>query len=114
MSNTIDTQTDTAAPTDTHTIAVIGAGGKMGMRVSDNLVKTAHTVSYSENSPAGQERVREAGRELTETADAVRPDDRGINQIVEHWLPWQGDPETTVTIEREWTRTTLDYLRSPT
>ena len=28
----------------------------MGMRVSDNLQKTAHTVYYSENSPAGQER----------------------------------------------------------
>ncbi|MGC5172786.1 sugar phosphate isomerase/epimerase family protein [Microbacterium sp. DT81.1] len=43
---------------------------------------------------------------------AVRPDERGINQIVEHWLPWQGDPETTVTTEREWTRITLEYLRS--
>ena len=37
-----------------YTIAVIGAGGKMGMRVSDNLVKTGHTVYYSANSPAGQ------------------------------------------------------------
>ena len=44
--------------------------------------------------------------------DAVRPDERGINQIVEHWLPWQGDPEITITTEREWTRTTLEYLRS--
>jgi sugar phosphate isomerase/epimerase len=42
----------------------------------------------------------------------VRPDERGINQIVEHWLPWQGDPESTVTTEREWTRITLEYLRS--
>ena len=46
--------------------------------------------------------------------DTVRPHERGINEIVEHWLPWQGDPETTVTIEREWTRITLDYLRSRT
>jgi len=44
----------------------------------------------------------------------VHPDDRGINQIVEHWLPWQGDSDTTVTTEREWTRTTLEYLRSTT
>ncbi len=57
--------------TETYVIAVIGAGGKMGMRVSNNLVKTAHTVYYSENSPAGQERVRAAGRELTDTAAAV-------------------------------------------
>ncbi len=53
------------------TIAVIGAGGKMGTRVSDNLAKTDHTVFYSENSPAGQDRVRAAGRVLTETADAI-------------------------------------------
>lgn len=61
--------TETTA--DTHTIAVIGAGGKMGMRVSNNLVRTAHTVFYSENSPAGQERVIAAGRELTATEEAV-------------------------------------------
>jgi ketopantoate reductase len=64
-----------AAPTDRYGIAVIGAGGKMGMRVSDNLVRTDHTVFYSETSPAGQERVRAAGRELTETPDAVREAD---------------------------------------
>lgn len=44
--------------------------------------------------------------------DTVAPRRRGINEIVEHWLPWQGDPETTIRTEREWTRTTLDYLRS--
>ncbi|MET0934067.1 MAG: phosphogluconate dehydrogenase C-terminal domain-containing protein [Mycetocola sp.] len=53
------------------TIAVIGAGGKMGTRVSDNLAKTDHAVFYSENSPVGQDRVRAAGRELTDTADAI-------------------------------------------
>ena len=45
---------------------------------------------------------------------AVRPGERGVNQIIEHWLPWQGDPQTTITTEREWTRTTLEYLRSTT
>ncbi|GAA3922803.1 sugar phosphate isomerase/epimerase family protein [Microbacterium invictum] len=44
--------------------------------------------------------------------ETVRPRERGINEIVEHWLPWQGDAETTIRTEREWTRTTLDYLRS--
>ncbi|TWP53612.1 oxidoreductase [Lentzea tibetensis] len=53
------------------TIAVIGAGGKMGMRISDNLQRTEHAVFYSENSPAGQERVRDAGREVTDTEKAV-------------------------------------------
>lgn len=69
------TTIETTASTDTYDIAVIGAGGKMGMRVSDNLVKTGHRVAYSENSPAGRERVCGAGRELTETPDAVRDAD---------------------------------------
>lgn len=56
---------------NTYNIAVIGAGGKMGMRVSNNLVKTAHNVWYAENSPAGQERVTATGRSLTDSADAV-------------------------------------------
>ncbi|AVG24528.1 oxidoreductase [Pontimonas salivibrio] len=60
---------------DNLTIAVIGAGGKMGMRVSANLMKTDHTVFYSENSPAGQERVTDAGRTLTATDDAVKVSD---------------------------------------
>jgi hypothetical protein len=53
------------------TIAVIGAGGKMGMRVSSNLQHSNHTVRYSENSPAGQQRTLDAGRTLTDTPTAV-------------------------------------------
>lgn len=43
--------------------------------------------------------------------DAVRPGARGINQIVEHWLVWQGDPHTTIAEERRWTERTLNYAR---
>jgi BarA-like signal transduction histidine kinase len=53
------------------TIAVIGAGGKMGMRVSNNLQRSTHTVHYVENSPAGRQRTTDAGRALTETDKAV-------------------------------------------
>jgi predicted dinucleotide-binding enzyme len=52
-------------------IAVVGAGGKMGMRVSNNLQRTDHTVAYVENSPAGAERVKETGRTLAELDTAV-------------------------------------------
>jgi D-apionate oxidoisomerase len=58
--------------TDQLTMAVIGAGGKMGMRVSNNLAKTDHTVYYVENSPAGQERIKQAGRDITDTATAIK------------------------------------------
>jgi D-apionate oxidoisomerase len=53
------------------TVAVIGAGGKMGMRVSSNLQHSNHTVHYSENSPAGQQRTLDAGRTITDTPTAV-------------------------------------------
>jgi D-apionate oxidoisomerase len=56
-------------------IALIGAGGKMGMRVSDNLQHSAHDVRYIENSPAGQQRTLDAGRSLTESNTAVRDAD---------------------------------------
>ena len=53
------------------TVAVIGAGGKMGMRVSDNLQRSEHTVYYAENSDAGIKRTVDAGREVTATDKAV-------------------------------------------
>jgi D-apionate oxidoisomerase len=53
------------------TVAVIGAGGKMGMRVSANLDASGHTVRFSENSPTGQERVRAHGREVSDADAAV-------------------------------------------
>lgn len=42
---------------------------------------------------------------------AVRPLERGISMIVEHWLPWQGDPRTTIAMERQWTRQSLERVR---
>ena len=65
------TSTVPSTSSGTYKIAVVGAGGKMGMRVSDNLVKTDHQVAYVENSPAGQQRTIDAGRELTDAATAV-------------------------------------------
>lgn len=52
-------------------IAVIGAGGKMGMRVSNNLQRGSHRTTYVETSEAGRQRVLDAGRELSEAADAL-------------------------------------------
>lgn len=44
--------------------------------------------------------------------NTVRPADRGISRIIEHWLPWQGDAATTIAAEQRWTAINLDYLRS--
>lgn len=43
---------------------------------------------------------------------AVQPEQRGINQIIEHWLPWQQDAASTCALEDQWTRHNLDYLNA--
>ncbi len=42
---------------------------------------------------------------------AVRPGP-GVNQIVEHWLPWQDSFDTTALVEDQWTRHNINILRS--
>ncbi|NKX56341.1 sugar phosphate isomerase/epimerase family protein [Arthrobacter mobilis] len=42
----------------------------------------------------------------------LQPKERNINQIIEHWLPWQGSAEETIRLENQWTRQSLDFLRS--
>lgn len=53
------------------TITVIGAGGKMGMRISANFQKSDYQVFYCENSPKAQEQVAAQGRELSDAASVV-------------------------------------------
>jgi len=53
------------------TITVIGAGGKMGMRISANLQHSAYQVFYCENSPQAQQQVIAQGRELSDAASVV-------------------------------------------
>lgn len=57
-------------------------------------------------------RMGEGGHDYPHLLSTVAPRERGINEIVEHWLPWQSDAETTIRTERDWTRATVDYLRS--
>jgi len=42
----------------------------------------------------------------------VKPGERGINQIIEHWLPWGDSFEATVQLENQWNTHNIDYLRS--
>ncbi|MFF2846210.1 sugar phosphate isomerase/epimerase family protein [Streptomyces sp. NPDC058001] len=44
--------------------------------------------------------------------DTVRPDERGIHQIVEHWLPWQDDGfDATARLEHQWTQHSIKTLK---
>ncbi|MDT1062047.1 phosphogluconate dehydrogenase C-terminal domain-containing protein [Paracoccus sp. CPCC 101403] len=54
-------------------IALIGAGGKMGVRLGRNLARSSHDISYVEVSEAGQARVRsELGAEVTPVEQALQ------------------------------------------
>lgn len=44
--------------------------------------------------------------------ERVAPAERGINLIVEHWLDWQENAENTAAVEAEWTRHSMNILRS--
>ncbi|OII05459.1 phosphogluconate dehydrogenase C-terminal domain-containing protein [Curtobacterium sp. MCBA15_008] len=74
MTDTATTTHTVAAGSGTAdvTVAVIGAGGKMGTRVSNNFAKSEYTTLYSEASPAGQERIQALGRELTDSLEAAK------------------------------------------
>lgn len=52
-------------------IALIGAGGKMGCRLTDNLKTAEYEMSYVEVSPAGLERLAQRGVQTTTADNAV-------------------------------------------
>ena len=53
------------------TIALLGAGGKMGCRLTDNFLKTNYRVFYLEVSAKGIENLRQRGVSLAEQSLAV-------------------------------------------
>jgi 3-oxoisoapionate decarboxylase len=44
--------------------------------------------------------------------NTIRPAERGINQVIEHWVPWTKDLQTTIELEKLWTNKSVEYLRS--
>jgi D-apionate oxidoisomerase len=54
-----------------HTISIIGAGGKMGGRITDNLRKLSYTLHLCETAEAGIRRVQDKGLSITSAATAV-------------------------------------------
>jgi hypothetical protein len=53
------------------TIALVGAGGKMGCRITDNIMRGPDKVHYLEVSEAGIARLREKGISLSMPAEAL-------------------------------------------
>jgi sugar phosphate isomerase/epimerase len=83
------------------------------------LVKNVHVKDFAFSRQPGWvgftysgARMGDGLHDYEHLLNVVRPRERGANEIVEHWLPWQDDAETTIRTERAWTRATLEYLRS--
>ena len=57
-------------------ITILGAGGKMGNRVTQPLLDTKkYELRFVEKSEAGQARIREAGNTVMELDDALKGTD---------------------------------------
>ena len=89
------------------------------IRLSAPYVKNLHVKDFAFSRRDGWIGFTFAGARLgeglldyREMVNQVRPEERGINQIVEHWLVWQGDSKQTCLLEDEWTQHSLDYLRN--
>jgi D-apionate oxidoisomerase len=52
-------------------VALIGAGGKMGCRLTDNLKSSAYLMHYVEISPAGIERLTQRSVKISQAEDVV-------------------------------------------
>ena len=52
-------------------IGILGAGGKMGMRIGANLKKLPNEIFYIENAEAGMKRLEESGMKVSAPAKAT-------------------------------------------
>ena len=57
------------------TLTLIGAGGKMGCRITNNVKNSDWRVHYVEANPAGVQRLRDCGVNCSEESDALPPAD---------------------------------------
>ncbi|MEL0315836.1 MAG: semialdehyde dehydrogenase, partial [Halieaceae bacterium] len=61
------------------TVALLGAGGKMGVRLAANLAKSDYETLHVEVSPLGQARLKEeTGLDCVSQADALEKADAVI------------------------------------
>jgi ketol-acid reductoisomerase len=63
------------------TITLMGAGGKMGMRILNNLIKTDHRLELCEKAPQGIQSIREKGLSVSEMEEAVPRSDMVIMAV---------------------------------
>lgn len=89
------------------TVAIVGAGGKMGSRLTDNLLKTDYELAFVEPSDAGVARLAERGVAPTSLEGAVAgsdvvilavPDNR-IGVVAEQAVPLMRAGATLIVLD---------------
>ena len=92
---------------------------KQCVEATASLVKNVHVKDFAFSRQDGWVGFTYSGAAMGTGAhdyqhllSTVKPRERGINEIVEHWLPWQGDIAKTIELEKAWTLKTIEYLRS--
>src|SRR6188472_2226882 len=68
------------------TVALFGAGGKMGCRITDNLKDLDYDVRYVEVSPAGVENLMKRGLSTTPRETALREADAVILAVPDNLI----------------------------
>lgn len=68
------------------TIALFGAGGKMGCRITDNLKDSPHRMIYVEINPTGIENLRRRGLSPTPQAEALAEADVAILAVPDNLI----------------------------
>jgi D-apionate oxidoisomerase len=59
-------------------VALLGAGGKMGLRLTHNLKNSGYLMSYHEINPSGISKLKEAGIKVSETGFCIHEADAVI------------------------------------
>ena len=68
-------------------VALMGAGGKMGVRLASNLIKSDHDVLHVEINPAGQKRLKvETGIDCVEQGQALSNAEAVILAVPDHLI----------------------------
>jgi D-apionate oxidoisomerase len=88
-------------------VTLIGAGGKMGMRLTHNLINSQYDMSYVEVNPAGIENLKARGATVTAAADVV-PDadvvifavpDVALGKVTGEYVPMMKSRSLVVTLD---------------
>ncbi len=88
-------------------IVLIGAGGKMGLRLAHNLINSLYDVSYVEISPQGIEKLKDRGIAVSEAdrvvsvADAViyAVPDVALGKVTKAYIPKMKNGALAVTLD---------------